>query len=468
MQTFSLNTSPSTQKNLTDAVSKNESNVNKLASDAVKTPFQIELTKQAKKQSSQPNQTRPVDTHNKVAQNAQTSKPSAANKPEVTDKSGVEKSGEQVADTAQVALMDLVLTDKLSDAKLLSESKDKKEANFDKEVKSDDVVINQDSNILALIAPNLLVQSNAKPLQNSQNTSTLTEGEAKIVPNLLVPSNATSLQKTSTLTEGDADLQLPSVSDSATKKQPSLDVMLGNALSQTKNTNAVEKETTDSTVVKVSDQPIWKNTQLETAPVKAVREDLVANNVMLNAASELAKKDITASATTAIQPQATQVNNLQVNSALLAQQTGSANTINVYPGKTGWDQAISQKVIWMVGAGEQSASLTLNPPDLGPLKVVIHVHNDQADTTFISDNDEVRQALENGLSNLRDKMNESGIQLGQTNVSTSSQSQQNFQQAAQNRAVAQAQTNASLLQAETATKPSQIIRVANGLVDTFA
>ncbi len=450
MQTFSLNTSPSAQKNLTDAVSKSESNVNKLAPDAAKTPFQMELTKQAKKQSSQPNQARPVDAHNKVTQNAQISKPSAAGKSEVVDKSSVEKSGEQVADAAQVALLDLGLTDKLGDAKQLSESKDKKEANLDKEIKPDDIVINQDSNIFALIASNPLVPSNATPLQTPQNTSTLTEG--------------------------DAGLQLPSVSDSATKKQPSLDVMLGNALSQTKNTTTVEKETTDSTVGKVQDQPSRANaqletTRLETTPLKAVREDLPANKMMLNTMAELTNKEIAATTSTAMQPQAiqaTHANNLQGNSALVAQQAGSANAINVYPGKTGWDQAISQKVIWMVGAGEQSASLTLNPPDLGPLKVVIHVHNDQADTTFISDNDEVRHALENGLSNLRDKMNESGIQLGQTNVSTSNQSQQNFQQAAQNRAVAQAQNNAGLLQAEAVAKPSQIIRVANGLVDTFA
>jgi flagellar hook-length control protein FliK len=32
----------------------------------------------------------------------------------------------------------------------------------------------------------------------------------------------------------------------------------------------------------------------------------------------------------------------------------------------------------MVGSEEQTASLTLNPPDLGPLQVVLSVSNDQA------------------------------------------------------------------------------------------
>lgn len=154
--------------------------------------------------------------------------------------------------------------------------------------------------------------------------------------------------------------------------------------------------------------------------------------------------------------------------ASLSVQAASANTINVYPGKTGWDQAISQKVVWMVGAGEQSATLTLNPPDLGPLQVVINVHNDKADTTFISDNAEVRQALQDGMSNLRDKMSESGIQLGQANVSSGGQAQQQFQQATQNRAAKQSADNASFQQPENSTHQNTLVRVINGLVDTFA
>ena len=65
--------------------------------------------------------------------------------------------------------------------------------------------------------------------------------------------------------------------------------------------------------------------------------------------------------------------------------------IQAYPGKTGWNEAISQKIVWMVGASEQSATLTLNPKDLGPLQVVIQVNNEKADATFISENPEVRK-----------------------------------------------------------------------------
>jgi flagellar hook-length control protein FliK len=154
------------------------------------------------------------------------------------------------------------------------------------------------------------------------------------------------------------------------------------------------------------------------------------------------------------------------HSALAATQVGSSNQIYAYPGKSGWDQAISQKVMWMVGAGEQSATLTLNPPDLGPLQVVISVHDDQADATFISDNADVRQALQDGLEHLREKMESSGIQLGQANVNAGQQSQQSFQEAAQKQS--QGQSRQSTFSEVNAPTTPVIRRTVNGLVDTFA
>lgn len=90
-------------------------------------------------------------------------------------------------------------------------------------------------------------------------------------------------------------------------------------------------------------------------------------------------------------------------------------------GQPGWNQAVGQKVVWMAAGGEQTASLTLNPPDLGPVQVIIHVHNNQADTTFLSDQADVRRALEDGMDNLRQMMSESGLQLGQANVRSGQQ-----------------------------------------------
>lgn len=93
-------------------------------------------------------------------------------------------------------------------------------------------------------------------------------------------------------------------------------------------------------------------------------------------------------------------------------------------GTPAWDQALGQKVVWMSTGAQQSASLTLNPPDLGPLQVVVHVSNDQASATFISAHPDVRHALEAALPKLREMMGDAGIQLGQSTVSAGNPSQQ--------------------------------------------
>jgi flagellar hook-length control protein FliK len=85
-------------------------------------------------------------------------------------------------------------------------------------------------------------------------------------------------------------------------------------------------------------------------------------------------------------------------------------------GTAAWNQQVSQKIVWMVAGEEQTASLTLNPPDLGPMQVVLSISNDQTSVAFSSNQLEVRQALENALPRLREMMSESGIALGNATV----------------------------------------------------
>lgn len=148
-------------------------------------------------------------------------------------------------------------------------------------------------------------------------------------------------------------------------------------------------------------------------------------------------------------------------------QVGASNQIMAYPGRTGWNQEISQKVVWMVGNGEQSATLTLNPPDLGPVQVVINVNNNQADAAFFSDNADVRQALEDGLEYLRESMASSGLQLGQANINAGQQSQQGFQEMAQRQFADTVKSPQATIGADLPAV-GMTIRESQGLVDTFA
>jgi len=86
-------------------------------------------------------------------------------------------------------------------------------------------------------------------------------------------------------------------------------------------------------------------------------------------------------------------------------------------GTTAWTQALGEKVVWMAAGAQQTATLTLNPPNMGPLQIVLNLTNDQATASFFSAQPEVRQALEAAFPRLKEMMNEAGIQLEQATVS---------------------------------------------------
>ena len=146
----------------------------------------------------------------------------------------------------------------------------------------------------------------------------------------------------------------------------------------------------------------------------------------------------------------------------------ATHTLAPQVGSPGWDQALGQRVVWMVNGEQQSASLTLNPPDLGPLQVELKVANSQATANFTAAQPEVRQALEAAIPKLREMLGEAGIQLGQASVSagTPNNQQGGFEQPQQTSRNAGAMDNG-------ADTPAQIVRsqpisAGQGLVDTFA
>lgn len=89
-------------------------------------------------------------------------------------------------------------------------------------------------------------------------------------------------------------------------------------------------------------------------------------------------------------------------------------------GSKAWDQAIGQKIVWMVAGGEQSAQLTLNPPDLGPVQVVLSISDNFVDASFVSSHLDVREAIEAAAPKLREMMDSAGISLSGFSVSADS------------------------------------------------
>ncbi len=92
-------------------------------------------------------------------------------------------------------------------------------------------------------------------------------------------------------------------------------------------------------------------------------------------------------------------------------------SINTPLGSSNWSNEFSQKISWVATQQNQVAELHLNPPNLGPLDVVLKITDNQATALFTSAQGAVRDAVETALPKLREMLAESGITLGNATVS---------------------------------------------------
>lgn len=81
-----------------------------------------------------------------------------------------------------------------------------------------------------------------------------------------------------------------------------------------------------------------------------------------------------------------------------------------------WQHALGQQVVWMAQNEQQIASLTMNPPELGPVRVTLSISDGQASAAFISLQPEVRQAIQDAVPRLKEMLAEAGLQLQQASV----------------------------------------------------
>ena len=148
----------------------------------------------------------------------------------------------------------------------------------------------------------------------------------------------------------------------------------------------------------------------------------------------------------------------------------ASNFIGPRVGTKAWDQAIGQKIVWMVAGGEQSAQLTLNPPDLGPVQVVLSISDSQVDASFVSSHLDVREAIEAAAPKLREMMDSAGISLSGFSVSaqsTPSGSSFNSEGSSRNNATLRASTSSNQETPVSTTTSARPSSNPQGLVDTF-
>lgn len=100
----------------------------------------------------------------------------------------------------------------------------------------------------------------------------------------------------------------------------------------------------------------------------------------------------------------------------IATREPSANAMAAPLRDPAWAGEFAQKVVWVARQDLQSAQITLNPPQLGPIEISLEVRNDQATAAFASSNAEVREAIESALPRLREMLAGVGVELGKTDI----------------------------------------------------
>jgi flagellar hook-length control protein FliK len=97
----------------------------------------------------------------------------------------------------------------------------------------------------------------------------------------------------------------------------------------------------------------------------------------------------------------------------------------------GWGNEFAKRISFMARGQIQNAEIRINPQELGQISVRINLAQDQANISFNAQHANVRDAIENALPRLRELLGESGLQMGNVDVSTQQQNQQQAKNNAQ-------------------------------------
>jgi flagellar hook-length control protein FliK len=86
-------------------------------------------------------------------------------------------------------------------------------------------------------------------------------------------------------------------------------------------------------------------------------------------------------------------------------------------GSDEWSRALGDRVVVMADRDLTQARIALNPPQLGPIEVRVHVSGDQASVAFTAHSHLTREAIEQALPRLREMLGGQGFVHVDVNVS---------------------------------------------------
>lgn len=136
-----------------------------------------------------------------------------------------------------------------------------------------------------------------------------------------------------------------------------------------------------------------------------------------------------------------------------------------------WPAQFGERLVWLAKNEIQTAQISINPPQLGPIQINITLNGDQATAIFASPHAEVRHAIEDAMPQLKEMLSSAGINLGQADVGANMAQQQTFTNSFQSSQAPKNTDENAILPGDNLTSdtsPSILIRRGNGMVDLFA
>jgi len=104
----------------------------------------------------------------------------------------------------------------------------------------------------------------------------------------------------------------------------------------------------------------------------------------------------------------------------------SKNTVNVHNEtiaiyRKDFTNAVKEKVMVMINQKLKQLEIRLDPPELGSMLVKVNLQNEQAAVSFIVQNQQAKEALDQNIGKLKDMLAESGVDVGESNVEQQNQ-----------------------------------------------
>lgn len=128
-----------------------------------------------------------------------------------------------------------------------------------------------------------------------------------------------------------------------------------------------------------------------------------------------------------------------------------------------WRDAFAEKVLWMSNQNIHHAKVQINPPELGPLEVMLKMNQQHASLVIHTPNAATKETLEDAMPRLRELFEQQGMSLTDADISDSRQGGTEGSTASEEgETFSPSGTSVSEENAQ-----SQTIRAPRGLVDYF-